>query len=748
MRPYLVIALFAVAAFAAACGGGGQGSSSALPTVAGPGSTPLRYTNAKLSLKIPAQQSASSSRRPAYVSPNTKSVQITVQPVPAPSASPSSIPSQTFAVTTPTPCTQNADGSKTCTFDVQAPFGQDRFVINTYSVANPSPSDTPLATFETGTIDVTPGSTAPPINFTLTGVVATVDLTMQSPDPSVTPSTEFWPAGTPTTRILGITPRDSSGAAILTDTFVSPVKVTLNTTGAGVSLSLASSQCSPASSLSGTTATITCAKDLGAVKYAYDGTIAYNSADNVIDHITFSAQPNRTVQSATFALLGAVISQPFPMSTTFPYQMFFSTAGNGTFNYIAAQTTGTILGTLDPSNPSAAPNVGLSYYASGITTSSFGDIWLADHESNSGNTTDTALQCYTSITASPQPVSLPNSISPFAVGTDSNGNVWYFGQDQSQYLNWAGYIIPGSNCAYSFPSAPPVQIGSQTDYPQAVAAAPNIGGNPGVYLQSQSNGNIYYVNTGTSSAVTTPVAAPGSYYGQGLASDGAGNTYAALLAFGAPASIIGELTPGGTLNTATLENGANPLGISVFPSAGTASRLALADGTSSIDLVDPSSAFGATNLQIVPVSYYELYSTFFDKNGDAWIAGENSSGVPELTHVVRTSSWTILNSSLSVPTNGGIANIEIIETGDSGPFTISNISNPSIAATAAPWPGVHHVIPLQINSGGGSTLTFTVTDAHRRSQTKTYQLSYYVSGARRHISVRIPSRRAASVPRG
>lgn len=738
MRPYLLALLFAFAALAAACGGGG-GSGAIVPGTTSHPSAP-QSGGAALTLKIPAQSRSGSIKRPAYVSPNTQSVQvyaISVGASPAPMTSPSVAP-QTFPVTTPSPCSQAADGSKTCTFEVQAPFGNDQFIIATYDVPSPGPSNVPLAVFETGVISVQLGSTPAPVALTLTGVVSSVDLAMQSPDPGISTSTQLQPVGTALTgQRLSITPKDASGSPIVTDTFQSPITISLAPINSGVTLSLSASQCSPASAVNGGIATITCAKDLGSLLYTYDGSIARDGLNHVVDRFTFSAQPQpqQTPAPATLALTGTMIPVALPSPGAFnPFPFQFIRQSNGTFYYLAGSGTSEF-GSFDPSGSAPSQAASLPFFASGIAIDTFGGIWIGVNNSGTGN----SLQCFASVSPTlANAISLPNAIAPIALTTDTTGNIWYYGLDANR-TSWAGYFAPSSICQTSGPMPNPLQFSTIADYPQTMVADPN--GN--VWLLSNSNGSIYSLNTSSPSIITKPFTSPtASYSGESLAIDGAGNLYGSFPPYAALAPILGEVPAGSsTFNSASLEPGASVGGLDVFPLTGAATQLTYADGLG-LATMNLSPNFGTSNLQVVPITASSRNaSAFFDKNGDAWMAYVDANLNPALVHLIRTSVWTIANPSLTVFATGGTVNIAISETGDSGPFTVSNISNAAAAAIAPPYPGIDHLIPLQISPGvvGTVPLTLTVTDANHRSETVTFSVTYRALTARRRNSATLPS---------
>lgn len=762
LRPYLSIGLFALAALAAACGGGGGASTPGLPAAPHAGSTPLSYTKAAMTLKIPPQPKAGGIKRAAFVSPNTQSVQVLVLPLAsvAPSASPSPPAVQIFPVTTPSPCSQAADGSKTCTFNVAAPIGQDAFVILTYAEPSPGPTAIPLAIFESGAVDVSLTGTPPPLNFTLSGVVSSVDVAMASPQPSFTPSTQIATAGVAFSPMpLALTPRDQSGSPILTDAFVSPVTLTVNPTNAGVSLALAApSQCSPASSASGSTASITCAKDINDITYAYDGTIAYDTTPSVLDHILISAQPqiNPSAASGGFvALAGNIVSYSLPSAGLSGSNPVVSTEhqNDGTIRYVdAVYANGTALGAFDPSNPAAGHAVMLPYYGPSFASDTFGNIWVADHTALN-NATDSALQCYTGISTTPA-ATVPlwftvNSIAitPFSVARDGNGNIWYFGQDTSTYTNQAGYLTVGPNCTVTSQSTP-IQIGSPSDYPQAVRSDQTTGSVSGVFLLSNSTGNIYHATTTTASAVSTPVVSPGSFYGQGLAIDAVGNLYASLYNVGSGSSVIDQLPSGGSAaDIATLSPISSPGGLDIFPwDIGYPAHIAYAE-SGGIGIFDPTLPYSPNNLQVLPFGAYASVAAFFDSNGDPWLIYADQTGGAHVAHVIRTSVWAAVSpGSATVYGSATTQTIGIMETGDSGPFTVTNISDTTVATPATPWPGIDHDVVLNMSGSTSTGLSVTISDSHGRTQVVTFPVALGAL-ARRH-SAKIPCIRSHRVDSG
>ncbi len=139
------LTLLIAAASLAACGGGGGGGFTPAQATPTPGATSAAGPVVNFSIVVPAAAATSSSavRKPAYVSPNTASVQIALQSVNG--ATPKTPFSQTVAISsTSQGCSAASSGGFTCTIPVAAPVGVDLFTISTYQ--SPNASGTPLAT--------------------------------------------------------------------------------------------------------------------------------------------------------------------------------------------------------------------------------------------------------------------------------------------------------------------------------------------------------------------------------------------------------------------------------------------------------------------------------------------------------------------------------------------------------------------------------------------------------------------------
>lgn len=202
----------AVAAYLAlaACGGGG----STAPKAPGQGST----GSMTMSFVIPsATTTSSTARKPAYVSPSTASVVVTVS---SGTTQPAFTTTANIGPGEPG-CTTSASGT-TCLVTVQAALGTDTFTIVDYSGTSGTGNILAEATF---TQSVTAGMS--PVGVTLSGVLSQVQLSLQTP--ALT-------AGTAATSILNVNGYDASGNLIAgPGNFSAPITVASDSTSVSLS---------------------------------------------------------------------------------------------------------------------------------------------------------------------------------------------------------------------------------------------------------------------------------------------------------------------------------------------------------------------------------------------------------------------------------------------------------------------------------------------------------------------------------
>jgi hypothetical protein len=186
----LLIAAFSISA----CTAGGGNEQGPLPSgvPAGPaGASPS--SQARFVITVPAKTTASTSRRPQYVSPSTQSLTISVDggtPV-------------TQNLTPASPNCSTSAGGLECTATIAAPVGSDTFTVTTYD--RTGGAGHVLSTAGTGAIAIVPG-TAATVPIILAGVVATIALAL-NPKSLTT--------GTHAAAQLTVTAKDADGNTIV-----------------------------------------------------------------------------------------------------------------------------------------------------------------------------------------------------------------------------------------------------------------------------------------------------------------------------------------------------------------------------------------------------------------------------------------------------------------------------------------------------------------------------------------------------
>ncbi len=233
-RALLSSAALAALAAAVACGGGGGGSSSSSP----PGvNAPVAATShASFTIAIPAAAGSSSTQRaPAYVSPNSQSVAITVA---AGSASPGPATTANLTSTSPNCTPATATVPLTCTVSLYAPPGSDTFTVTLYSGLNGTGNVLSTSTVA-ATVSATQTTNVP---ITLGGVVAAIAV-------SVTNGNNLIPGGYATTLPVVVMAKDAGGSTIVgPGNYSNPITLT-NADTSGVTTLSTTSVTSPSTAV-------------------------------------------------------------------------------------------------------------------------------------------------------------------------------------------------------------------------------------------------------------------------------------------------------------------------------------------------------------------------------------------------------------------------------------------------------------------------------------------------------------------
>ena len=722
MRLRIVGLLVAFGALLAACGGGGK---SALPSIAQPAAsaaTPGQQATKRMAvvLNIPPASKQSKARRPFYVSPNTQSIVFAVVPNGSGTPTPSEL--QVFPVTTPSPCATTSAGGESCTFNVTAPFGTDIFYVATFAVASPNPASTtvPLASFVSGAIVVAspaPGVAPTPLSFTLNGVVYSVAVTVPSPDPANTPNTQVLVAASPTSLPLGITPYDSSGAPILSDTFLAPIPLIVTPQGEGIGLTLTSS--TPCSTSTGNltpspVVDVGCAADLPNVRIVYPGTIFADTSDHIVD--TFSIAASQQVSPA-----------PSPANVVLASNIQTSVLGSGTGynagylqalpnNVIAYMLESNVLttalyGTVDVSTGTASTPITLNGTTpKGFYTMSDGSIWVSDYA-------NLALLCFPAgATTATNTISLSSLMAygPSDVTFDGT-NIWATGSSSSSdtvaYAPITGTCSTGTLLNGTLTG----DIYADSD----LLMAPQSGG--GVLINGVGTGGAWTVSSSGTITELNPGFTPGFAFGGGVGIDGTGVGY--MLFNNESNGVIMSLPSGGTtLNQLVTVPLSQYHGLAAFgPNGGAADRIGYADDSNDVlGVVEgPNSATPVTILTT-------LGNMGFDAPGQAVAISTKGAGFVlyyDHTSSAVTLARTEFTSTWSVPvTTLALSNIlSIDERGDSGPFTVSVVGTaPSCLGTISALANTDHDFRIPDTSGTSTcVVTLKVSDKNGRSQTVT-----------------------------
>jgi streptogramin lyase len=350
-----------------ACGGGGGGGGSVVappkPAATTPGSVPGQTAAVSFKIVLSGSGSSASARKPAFVSPATQSVVIALQGAAAPLA--------TINLTSSAGnCTTTTSGTS-CTVTVQAPVGQDTFVITCFDGLNGNGNQ-----LSTATVAATVAANAQnTLGFTLNGVVASTAVILGST--SV-------PVGAPATVAVTVIGYDASGNIIigpgnysspitLTDSDTSGV-TTLSTTrvlapGTNVNLvytggSLAGATITP--SLNGTNGTPQTFAPAGTTYATY--TLPASLSGGTID--VMAAGPDGNTWFTQFGVIGSISPAGNVNGYTVPSNdMFGLTAGTDGLMYFgddsgligSISTTGASQQYLQVNAPSAGCPVAAAY---------------------------------------------------------------------------------------------------------------------------------------------------------------------------------------------------------------------------------------------------------------------------------------------------------------------------------------------------------------------------------------------------
>jgi hypothetical protein len=317
MRAIVVASLLVLAG----CGGGGgttpsTGSGANGGSPSGGGSS----SSGSIRFVIPNKGSsgASSSRGPAYVSPSSVSLKVTINSIGGNTSIPSSIPNpQTTNLTTTgtnPPCAINA-GVETCTVPIPVPTGSVSYTFDLYDATGATGNHLATATQTLTNV----AGTNPPVSVGLSGIVAKVAVT----------GTPAFQLETAASQQLSIVPEDAddnpiTGSALY---YSGSLLITDNDTSGTTGLTLGSASTLPAVGASSVTVTS------GANDVIY---LNYNGAASSDPNFTVSSKFNgpTTIDGSPVSVSLAAFSQQSNNTYTGGSTVTFPPAGgfSGTLN--------------------------------------------------------------------------------------------------------------------------------------------------------------------------------------------------------------------------------------------------------------------------------------------------------------------------------------------------------------------------------------------------------------------------------
>lgn len=698
-------ALLAMGALSAGCSGGSGAAHGALPAAPnapiGQGRGSARFT-----ITVPAASTGSASRRPAYISANTKSVSIvetdgTATPSPAVVAN----------VTPGSPdCTSGQNGTS-CNIVVPANAGDDSFLVTAYDAADGGGN-----ALSTGTLTATivAGQANTTVPLTLGGIVASIVVTIADPYAPL--------SGTGTT--FSVAAKDASGATII-GTYDDPIALS-----AGSGLTLGAS-------------TVADSTQGASVAATYDG---HPTAPIVI-----TASGDGATGTATLTPGSGIVHYALGDDASTDLSGFPAAIGpDGAFYYgtygaricVNNMCTGTNggVGRLDPAT-GAFVEIPLDSTVSNLFFTPDGALWIAENSAGYLARIPAGSFAAGSVTT----IQLPNNGHPRALALGGDGDLWF----TDTTTRSVGKIAPGGPYTtdaiteYALPNGP---TGTGHYWPQPGGIAKGDDGS--LYVADYYNGVIDQVSTSgqTTAQYVTPEEVAlnpqgGDAFPRFIAAGPNGRLYVTYAGEGFSYPYNGKLdamTTGGSFANVPLA------GYAYQPDS-----VASADGVVAwSDLANQSLGMtvpGTYGAREFPTTDYFTFQTTGDTpqgvavapDGSAWYMCYGATGIAGTPlcagHLVLTSAWTIFpgkNVDLyGLGVQGGQF-MGIAESGDSGPFTYAS-SDPSVATVNA---DADHNFTIVGNAVG--TATITVTDAHGRSEAIAVNVSA-TSGTVNHAKAKV-----------
>lgn len=683
-----------------ACSGGGG---SAVPSSPNNPTLPVSHTRQSVvfTLTVPQASKSQSARTPKYVSASTQSISI-VETDGTAAANPAVVQNTTPGSSN---CTSSSNGT-TCTISVLANTGADSFTVKAFDQPNAAGNLLSQGTVR-GTVVA---GTANSFPLTLGGTVATLSL--------ITPEAYPQVGGTTTVSAQA---KDAGGNTII-GSFDSPIS--LSSTG---SATLSAS-------------TLASSSDSVTVTLGASQTAAF----------TVSASVNAASASLTLNPSSSVLWYPIAKGSTdvTGFQMIAGNDGNlyySTLGVIMCSSSGTVCmatsGHIGQFNPAtgADTEIPVSYEPVGLYQTADGAVWSALTQVNMTSGARVGYVghvagAFTSANMNVVPLPLPSPNHSITLARD-----FALANDGNLYLTGAGdhnlYKIPVSNpTTTSITAVPFPTVSTPPNVPQPGSFYPMLEG-----ITTGADGNLYIANFGyysgdalryaPATGAVTPLPFPDTTQtlgGRYIVSGSDGNLYVSTGTFCSTsttstcASAFYKLTTSGTYSRINLPD---TLSAPDF----------LAAGNGEVGFADLGEmAVGAYDIKAGELRDYPMQpntnpcctvnrrpdAVAFTSDGSMWILSYGQTaqnGTLGIGHVVMTNNWSVWpsqNISLAGTGAAGEQLIGIMESGDSGPFTVTSSDN-TIATMVST--GSSHDFELVGNAAGSCTVTITDKNGRRES---------------------------------
>jgi hypothetical protein len=522
---------------------------------------------------------------------------------------------------------------------------------------------------------------------------------------------------------LGITPYDSSGAPILSDTFLAPIPIIVTPESEGVGLTMATHTCSTSTGNASPSPVVDvgCAADLANVQISYPGTISADANDHIVDTFSIAAsQMASPAPSPANVVLASNVQTLVPSTGGVAYNGgYLQALPNNVIAYMLMSTSLTTAeyGTINVSTGATSAPITLNGTTpSGFYTMSDGSIWVSDEVNDE-------LLCFPAGGGSAIGTVNLSGFMTYASNVTFDGTkIWASGTGPAPSPTPLPDIVAygsltGTCTAGTFAST---ALGGDIYADNGLLMAPQSGG--GVLIDGLDDGGAWTVTAGGVATQLNPGFTPGSGFGGGVGIDGTGFGY--FMFNNTSTSFIMNLPSGGNSLSQLLNVPSGNIynGLAAFgPNGGAADRIGYGDrSNAALGVVEgPNSGTPITILTTLGNADFTVIGqtvAISTKGAGFVVYLDLTSNAPTIARTEFTTTWWIPVTTLP---QRNILSID--ERGDSSPFTLTPVGTPpSCLGTISAVPGTDHDFYVPDLSGSVTcVVTLKVTDKNGRSQTVT-----------------------------